>query len=868
MSRSFPIRLLVALSGVKVAVGLFAYIASRGFPLPPSEQSTLPIEINILTLLVFGLSAGLLAIGGRRDLRAVFLAGFFVSMGSIYADRPILRLIESSGARFEFLLEAAYWFPLGAFMPFCLLYFVRLFPDTSTYPQLNLWLERGANFFAALGGIFVICSGLLWLEELSPRFSAPEICNYLSPHVSDGYFYVVLVFLLALAFVVAAFKSRVAEIRERRRANLLLAGLVIGGSPIIVASLLQILVPSFDAWVQDARANQLVGWAVFPPLFSIPFSTAYAVLVHKVLEVRFIARKALQYSLARYSALALAVVPLVCLVAYLYSHRSRTLQDIFSGLTALLLTTLAGLGVLLFVKRQKLLDAVDRRFFREQYDARLILTPLVDRIRNTAGKRELADLVANGIDRALHLETIALLVEEPDRGELVDPNGRIRPLMTSCPLVSLVASTRQPLEIDLEKRPEALSSLRKEDRDWLLDGDFRLLEPIVSMDGSLFGIIALGEKKSSLPFLKEDHQLTSAIANSAALALEVQRLRKNGTGEVLLPGTGPPTSNPAQECFGCGRLYLPHNRRCPTCEQELESALVPYVMPGRFRFEARIGAGGMGVVYRAVDLALSRPVAVKTMRRVSVDDALRLRREARAAAAVHHPNLALIYGVESWQGNPMLILEFLEHGTLEDRLREKVLGVGEALELGIAVAGALDKLHEANILHRDLKPSNIGYALDGSPKLMDFGIARVQFDVRRETAVATDGPTAVPGVDSMRWANLATPTTASKQLVGTLHYLSPEAVQGADPDVSFDLWGLTVVLYECLTGDRMFRGTIREVMEAIAEVRVPDIRDFRLDCPAALAEFFLGALHKDASRRPSSAEGFRRRLQALRSEVS
>ncbi|MDY7095835.1 MAG: serine/threonine-protein kinase [Acidobacteriota bacterium] len=304
-----------------------------------------------------------------------------------------------------------------------------------------------------------------------------------------------------------------------------------------------------------------------------------------------------------------------------------------------------------------------------------------------------------------------------------------------------------------------------------------------------------------------------------------------------------------------------HHRRCPGCDRDLEAALVPYVLPGRFRFEKRIGAGGMGVVYRAVDLALGRPVAIKTMRRFSIDDAMRLRREARAAAAVRHPNLAVIYGVESWQGTPMLILEFLDEGNLQERLDEAPLGYRETVELGIALAGALIKLHGANILHRDLKPSNIGFAADGTPKLMDFGIARLRFDLRREAAIMVEGPTAVEGVERGTWSAHSTPETASRQLVGTLHYLSPEAVAGRSPEPGFDLWGLSVVLYECLTGTRIFNGTIREVMGAIGSDSIPDLRTARPDCPAPLAELLGRCLHRQRAQRPADAVELRDQLR-------
>ena len=283
----------------------------------------------------------------------------------------------------------------------------------------------------------------------------------------------------------------------------------------------------------------------------------------------------------------------------------------------------------------------------------------------------------------------------------------------------------------------------------------------------------------------------------------------------------------------------------------------------------------MGVVYRAVDLALSRPVAVKTMRRVSVEDALRLRREARAAAAVHHPNLALIYGVESWQGTPMLIMEYLHGGTLEKVLTGESLSPRETLELGIALAAALEKLHAAGILHRDLKPSNIGYALDGTPKLMDFGIARLQTDRRQDSPSGSSGASGSPRVsgaltledETVAWSQLSTADGDSPQVAGTLHYLSPEALRFQEASPGFDLWSLSVVLYECLVGGRLFHGTMRDVMKAIQAAEVPDLRTRRPDCPALLAEFFSAALHYDQDERPATAKALHRRLLAIRQQL-
>jgi serine/threonine protein kinase len=286
--------------------------------------------------------------------------------------------------------------------------------------------------------------------------------------------------------------------------------------------------------------------------------------------------------------------------------------------------------------------------------------------------------------------------------------------------------------------------------------------------------------------------------------------------------------------------------------------------------EQRIGVGGMGIVYRGADLALGRPVAIKTLRRVSPEDAMRLRREARTAATVSHPNLAPIYGMETWRGTPLLVLELLEGGTLAHRLAQGKLAPRETVELGIAMTDALAQLHAADILHRDIKPSNIGYTRDGMPKLMDFGIARVMFDLRREEALEEledfgedDDPESMPAVAVWK-DGTGSHLPPRLRFVGTLSYLSPEALNGEPADACFDLWSLSVVLFECLLGRRVFSGTDRQVMERVRAGLVPDFSQVCPEQDAGLGEFFREALHRSPSRRPASAWELRGRLEAVR----
>jgi hypothetical protein len=493
--------------------------------------------------------------------------------------------------------------------------------------------------------------------------------------------------------------------------------------------------------------------------------------------------------------------------------------------------------------------------------------------------RDVADLLCRGIDQALHLQSIAVLVEDPRSGNLVDPRSRARKLDASSPLVRHIASATDPLSVDLGKPTSSLAKLPAADRAWLQDARFQLLVPIVARNGALLGLIGLGEKKSGLPFLKEDRKLLVDLASSAALGLELelkQTWSSHGADDSLpgfpveLTGTHNPPEN-AKECLSCGALYLPYTVFCGNCSRRLEPSVVPYVLPGKFRFERRLGQGGMGVVYRGIDLGLGRAVAVKTLKRVSPDDAMRLRREARTAAAVSHPHLAGVFGLETWQGTPFLVMELMEGGTLTQRIPTG-LSTRATVELGIAMAQALEHLHAADILHRDVKPSNIGYTKEGMPKLMDFGIARVLLDLRPDRTDAPDllddDDDSVALTPTSLWNHSPTSVTLSRQLVGTLSYLSPEALNGEAPNPTFDLWALGVVLYECVLARKLFAGMdMKQIMTRIRQGRVPDYEQTYPDLDPVFGQFLRSALHRTLARRPGSAREMRRRLEEVRSRL-
>jgi len=265
----------------------------------------------------------------------------------------------------------------------------------------------------------------------------------------------------------------------------------------------------------------------------------------------------------------------------------------------------------------------------------------------------------------------------------------------------------------------------------------------------------------------------------------------------------------------------------------------------------------MGVVYRATDLNLHRDVAIKVLPRATPEMVSRLKREARAMAAVTHQNLAIIHGVETWQGTPLIVQEYLAGGTLAARLSAAPMKMAEIWDLGITLAEVLHHLHTHGVIHCDIKPSNLGFTDHGIVKVLDFGLARIVHEAR-----AASSGTTRPQAEVSASAALE----PSAGWFGTPHFMSPEAALGQKPSPSFDLWALAVVLFEAVAGRRPFQGdSAFEILAHVVRGPTPDIRTIRPDTPEPAAAFFEAALSHDPSRRPTDGRSFARALLGLRS---
>jgi serine/threonine protein kinase len=234
-------------------------------------------------------------------------------------------------------------------------------------------------------------------------------------------------------------------------------------------------------------------------------------------------------------------------------------------------------------------------------------------------------------------------------------------------------------------------------------------------------------------------------------------------------------------------------------------------------------------------------------------ESVRLRREARAMAGFTHPHLALIFGLESWRGSPALIMEYLDGGTLADRLHRSRMSPDEVVAMAHDLAGAIASIHDDGLLHRDIKPSNIAFTSTGQPKLLDFGLAQI-FVAARPRGPKTRGPRT-----AAQWVVGADVTTVDPfgRFAGTPAYMAPEAVGGQSLDGAADLWSFGVVLFECLTGERP---SAAQPAGGAAVDWAREIRARAPDCPPSLGELVADLLATDKRKRPPSAHVVRKRL--------
>src|SRR6202795_551835 len=279
-----------------------------------------------------------------------------------------------------------------------------------------------------------------------------------------------------------------------------------------------------------------------------------------------------------------------------------------------------------------------------------------------------------------------------------------------------------------------------------------------------------------------------------------------------------------------------------------------------YRILQKLGAGGMGVVYKALDTRLDRVVALKFLPDNMEQDAQaleRFRREAHAASALNHSGICTIYDVGEQDHRSFIVMEFIDGESLSQHIQRQPLSVEHVLDLGIQIADALDVAHAAGIIHRDINPSNIFVTKRGQAKVLDFGLAKLL-------------PKELPHLDSG-----ASPSHQAQEAVslvgvisGTPAYMSPEQIRGDDLDARTDIFAFGLLLYEMATGQQAFSGrTGGVIIESILTRTPASTRVANPQIPLRLEEIITKCLEKDRAQRYSSAAQVRSDLQQLKREI-
>lgn len=822
------VRLVLTVALAQVAcIGaiLLMALASYGGP-----RGRLP---QIVLACAFASGSVFLATCAKRDRRTFYLSAWFACGASAFARHALTGLPVLEADEMLFALRSVV---PEAFMPACVWQFAIAFPRVRRFTRFDLLARR------ATAGAWLLGCVLFAINLVGPYLAldlaglAPLLNNH-----PDRAFWHVITLTVAPAIATIFTRARRAPAGERRKVARLAAAIAFGSAPFLGLIALSAVSPRLNRWLVTSSPSERL-WLdaiVIASLTATPLLSAMAVIADRPFELRRTLAWAWRHAIGRAIVEFVAFAPLALFAAVLYDLRHLPVQQVIASTNAWLLTACAGAIALAPVVRKKLLRALDRRESHRAREHHQQLVRALERIRTARGTREMAVVLRQEIIAGTGATAVNVFLPD-SAGSSVDPSARREPLPPDGALMAMLHASPGPVDITSSRGLQSL--LPHVDRTWVVEQKVELLVPVKHRDDAIAAVVALGPKRGGVPFDDRDRWLITGIAAAAAAAWTP------GDALACADGSDHPSQRTSRdegeaafECPGCGCVRDTLPMPCG-CGAPPRLAGLPQRIGDHLLVKRRIGAGGMGVVYLARDMALDREVALKTLPTLTPGAVAQLQNEARAMA-LNHPSLATIFGLERWRRTPILVVEHFPDGTLADRLARGPLAMDDAVRLGVTLASALSYMHAQGQLHRDLKPSNIGMSVTGSAKLLDFGLASLV--VRPRTA--HDAPAHMT----------ITP-------IGTLAYLPPEAADGAVASPALDLWALAVVVLECLTGTNPFARDLHAFTRDRVGTSHEDLLDECLrSIDASLRPFFRRALSRDEHHRFLHADDLHAVLERL-----
>ncbi len=550
----------------------------------------------------------------------------------------------------------------------------------------------------------------------------------------------------------------------------------------------------------------------------------YAVLAARIPHLREAVRALYRRLLLRPGLLgAVAAGPAGALAWHIGRSPERTVGAVIADPLAQSLFAAIGLALLVIAARERILIRLDAWILPETADQRQALADAVGALAQAGRITTVGETVTRTVRRGCGSPATLLVADDAETraGGFSAPQARCVPLSRQTAIVHLLETAGGPVRVEPAGRPSVFPLLPPDEAAWVTETGADVIVPVPGPGTDVLGVLVVSRRLDGRLVRSLDLPFLEALGAAAGLALARLQL-------LDAPGAGSGEAPPAEECPVCRSVTEAGEPPACECGSAYVATEVPKLLAGKFRLTRRLGAGGMGAVYLARDLRLERDVAIKILTARSLGRLMGLKPEAWAMSTVTHPGVAQIHGVESWRGRPFLVVEFLPGGTLEDRLREGPLAPSQALSVAARLADALAALHEKGFLHGDVKPSNIGFTSEGSPKLLDFGLAHAVDD--------------------------------AAMMGGTLPYLSPEVLSGRTAEEADDVWSLSVVLYEMVSGRHPFAGgSAEEVAERIRRQRLAAGGPAASAAPTsavAVAAFAASILTAPRAGRPGTAPAF------------